>query len=162
MSCACPRFRIDDLPAPEEPAQSCQAQSVEQQFYRGLSVLISMNGPLDAAVLFKVCVRYSDTERRYNEYPVPATSARKSSNFQRDASRRSVQKIRFQKLSACPRTWLLPNRTMKCAGFSRKIICVFENVSRGSLYALIRSTLLSYPADFSYRANVLATSLDIS
>jgi hypothetical protein len=26
------------------------AQSVEQQFYRGLSVLISLNGPLTAAV----------------------------------------------------------------------------------------------------------------
>jgi len=55
-----------------------------------------------------------------------------------------------------------PESNDQMRGFSRKIICVFENVSRGSLYALTCSTLLSYPADFSYRANVLATSLDIN
>jgi hypothetical protein len=30
------------------------------------------------------------------------------------------------------------------------------------VYRAFRSTLLSYPADFGYRANVLATSLDIN
>lgn len=135
--------------------------SVEQQFYRGLSVLISLNGPLDAAV----CLRFVSGTATQNEGIMntlcPQLLRTKVAISSETPRRRSVQKIRFQKLSACPRTWLLPNRTMKCAGFSRKIICVFENVSRGSLYALIRSTLLSYPADFSYRANVLATSLDI-
>jgi hypothetical protein len=42
----------------------------------------------------------------------------------------------------------------------RGLSCVFP--SRGSSDELFRSTLLSYPADFGYRANVLATSLDIN
>ena len=55
---------------------------------------------------------------------------------------------------------------MKCAGFSRKIIVALESLSRIFVTRLvcraIRASLLSYPDDFSYRANVLATSLDIN
>jgi hypothetical protein len=120
------------LPAPEEPAQSCQALRRTAILSR-IKRADQLEWPVRRGSLFKVCVRYSDTERRYNEYPVPATSARTSSNFQRDVTPSIRQKIRF-KSSVFVREWLLPNRTMGCAGFSRKIICVFENASRGSLY----------------------------
>jgi hypothetical protein len=97
------------IAAPEELAQSCQAQSVEQQFYRGLSVLISLNGPLTAAVWSMICVRYSDTERKYNEYPVPATSVHQSSKSQRDGY--AVDP--FQKMRARAGTWMFPISKMK-------------------------------------------------
>jgi hypothetical protein len=38
----------------------------------------------------------------------------------------------------------------------------FRACRQSCLRELFRSTLLSYPADFGYRANVLATSLDIN
>src|SRR5687768_9432090 len=95
--------------------------SVEQQFYRGLSVLISLNGPLDAAV----CLRFVSGTATQNEGIMNTLCPQ----LLRTKVAISSEKIRFQKLSACPRTWLLPNRTMKCARFSRKIICVFETLA---------------------------------
>jgi hypothetical protein len=63
------------LPAPEEPAQSCQALRRTAILSR-IKRADQLEWPVRRGSLFKVCVRYSDTERRYNEYPVPATCAR--------------------------------------------------------------------------------------
>src|SRR5687768_9432091 len=142
MSCACPRFRIDDLPAPEKPAQSCQAQRRTAILSR-IERADQLEWPVRRGSLFKVCVRYSDTERRYNEYPVPATSAHKSSNFQR--------KDPLSKAQCLSENMAAPESDDEMREVFSKDHLRIRNVSRGSLYALIRSTLLSYPADFSYR-----------
>jgi hypothetical protein len=96
-----PRFRIDDLPAPEAPAQSCQAQ-LRTAILSRIERADQLEWPVRRGSLFKICVRYSDTERRYNEYPVPATSAHKGSNLQRDATLSIRSKDPVQNVSAFP------------------------------------------------------------
>lgn len=61
-----------------------QHRAFEQLFYRGLSVLISLNGHQTAAVRSMVRVRYSDTERKYNVYVMLAISAGETSTSSKD------------------------------------------------------------------------------
>jgi hypothetical protein len=119
MSCACPRFRIDDLPAPEKPAQSCQAQRRTAILSR-IERADQLEWPVRRGSLFKVCVRYSDTERRYNEYPVPATSAHKSSNFQRDATPTIRSKDPFSKAQCLSENMAAPESDDEMRGVFSK------------------------------------------
>ena len=73
-----------------------------------------------------ICVRYSDTQRKYNDYPVPATSVHQSSKSQRDGH--AVQSV--SKNACSGRNMDAPDKQDEMRRDSRKIIVVFENDSR--------------------------------
>jgi hypothetical protein len=72
--------------AVKELAQSYPGtERFELQFYRGLSVLISLNDPSDSGSLFKDLCPVQRHRRKYNECIVPATCAHQKTSVYRQS-----------------------------------------------------------------------------
>jgi hypothetical protein len=73
---------------PEELAQSYQAQSVRTAILSRIERADQLEWPIRQRQFVMICVRYSDTEQKYNEYTVPAISAdqRSASSIQMGCS----------------------------------------------------------------------------
>jgi hypothetical protein len=71
----------------EELAQSYQAQSVRTAILSQIERADQLEWPIRQRQFVMICVRYRDTEQKYNEYTVPAISAdqRSASSIQMDA-----------------------------------------------------------------------------